>query len=77
MESINPAGRSYFSVSGVIGGIAAFFLAIAVVQFAIRGGSPVRVKLTHAVVGSAILLLGVYHVLHGFGVLHSVGLYRF
>jgi hypothetical protein len=77
VESINAAGRSYFSLTGVIGGVVAILLATAVVRFAMRGGSTVRVKVAHAALGSAILLVGVYHVLHGIGVLHTVGLYRF
>ena len=77
VESINAISRSYFSVSGVIGGIIAIALAIAVVQFAIRGGSTARVKVAHGVLGGVILLLGAYHVFHGLGVLHTVGMYRF
>lgn len=77
VESINVAGRSYFSLGGVIGGVVAIVLAVAIVQFAIRGGSAVRVKVGHAALGSIVLLLGVYHVLHGFGVLHALGIYRY
>lgn len=77
VESINAAGRTYFSLSGVIGGVAAIVLAVAIVQFALRGGSAVRVRIGHAALGGIVLLLGVYHVLHGFGVLHTLGIYRF
>jgi len=71
------AARTYFSVGGVIGGLVAIGLAVAIVQFAIRGGSDARVKFGHAALGAIILLVGVYHVLHGFGVLHTLGIYRF
>ena len=35
-----------------------------------------RVKITHAALGAVILLFGAYHLLHGFGVLHHLGIYR-
>ena len=77
VESVNATARSYFSLTGVIGGLVAVGLAIAILQFAMRGGSVARVKISHAALGGIILLLGVYHLLHGFGVLHNLGLYRF
>jgi hypothetical protein len=77
IENINAAGRSYFSLGGVIGGVVAIILAVAIVRFAIRSASTMRVKMAHAALGGIVLLLGVYHVLHGVGVLHNLGMYSF
>ena len=84
VETINVIRRdgavtsgSYFSLGGALGGAVAIALAVAVFRFAIRGGSVASVKAAHAGLGALILLLGVYHLLHGFGILHSLGIYRF
>jgi hypothetical protein len=77
VESINVAGRSYFSLGGLIGGVLAIGLALTIVRFATKAASAVRVKISHAALGGIILLLGAYHVLHGIGVLHNLGVYRF
>jgi hypothetical protein len=77
VESINAAGRSYFSLGGVIGGVVAMVLAFAIVRFAIGSASTIRVKMAHAALGGIVLVLGVYHVLHGVGVLHNLGMYKF
>jgi hypothetical protein len=83
VESINIIRRdgvmtsgSYFSLGGVIGGIVAIGLALSILQFALRGGSAAGVKMSHAAIGVGILLLGAYHVLHGIGVLHNLGIFR-
>ena len=47
------------------------------VEFAFRGGSVARVKIGHAALGVIVLLLGAYHLLHGFGVLHNLGIFTF
>ena len=77
VETINAAARTYFSFGGVIGGIVGIGLALAILQFAIRSESAVGVKMGHAALGVIVLLLGAYHLLHGFGVLHTLGVYRF
>jgi hypothetical protein len=77
VESVNVAGRSYFSLGGVLGGLLAIGLALSILQFAMRTGSAFQVKLGHAALGGFILLLGAYHLLHGLGVLHTLGIFRF
>jgi len=77
VESINVAARSYFSLGGVIGGVVAIGLALTIVRFAMKSTSTVPVKIGHATLAGIILLFGAYHVLHGIGVLHTLGLYRF
>jgi hypothetical protein len=70
-------GGTYFSLGGLIGGLVAIGLAIAIAKAVLRGPGRDGSQIVHGAIAGVILLLGVYHVLHGLGVLHTLGILKF